>query len=154
MTTADNDPFLIAARALLDAILGDMSAALAGLSPHALDWRPPAPEANSLAVLAVHALHSTHSWLAVATGAPLPPREREAEFLATAARVDLPALVASVGDDCRALLQPASPVDWAWGIRPTQPRAWALLHAVEHLREHVAQMALTRQLWEREQGGD
>ena len=28
------------------------------------------------------------------------------------------------------------------------PAAWALLHAIEHLREHVGQMQLTRQLWE------
>jgi hypothetical protein len=25
---------------------------------------------------------------------------------------------------------------------------WALIHAVEHLREHVAHAELTRQLWE------
>jgi hypothetical protein len=28
------------------------------------------------------------------------------------------------------------------------PAAWALLHAMEHLREHEGQMSLTRQLWE------
>jgi hypothetical protein len=27
--------------------------------------------------------------------------------------------------------------------------AWALLHALEHLREHAAQAQLTRQLWQR-----
>ena len=30
----------------------------------------------------------------------------------------------------------------------TGSAAWALLHALEHLREHVAQASLTRQLWE------
>jgi hypothetical protein len=28
------------------------------------------------------------------------------------------------------------------------PAAWALMHALEHLREHLGHMALTRQLWE------
>jgi hypothetical protein len=55
--------------------------------------------------------------------------------------------------DCRAGLDAEEPFD------PTVIRqvpdddpvsaAWALLHSLEHLREHVAQAQLTRQLWER-----
>lgn len=30
--------------------------------------------------------------------------------------------------------------------------AWALLHVVDHLREHVGQMMLTRSLWEAQAG--
>jgi len=39
---------------------------------------------------------------------------------------------------------PASPAPAA---KADAPAAWALLHALEHLREHVGQMLLTRQLW-------
>jgi hypothetical protein len=28
------------------------------------------------------------------------------------------------------------------------PASWAVLHAIEHLREHIAHVGLTRQLWE------
>jgi hypothetical protein len=30
---------------------------------------------------------------------------------------------------------------------------WALLHALEHLREHEGQMFLTRQLWDQRAAG-
>jgi hypothetical protein len=33
----------------------------------------------------------------------------------------------------------------------TVTAVWALLHAAEHLREHVAHAELTRQVWERAQ---
>ena len=102
---------------------------------------------------------STRSWLSVAVGAPLPDRDRPSEFLTKAAQPG--ALVAHVADmerQCDALLTSASDVDWS-ALRRTHPRprpgadetvtgAWALLHALEHLREHAGQIALTRQLWD------
>jgi hypothetical protein len=33
----------------------------------------------------------------------------------------------------------------------TTTAAWAVIHAVEHLSEHVAHAELTRQMWERMQ---
>lgn len=151
------DPVLQAAQRVLDDALTAFDEAIAGLDAEALDWRP-APDANSLAVLAVHALHSTRSWLAVATGAPLPPRDRPAEFLASAEdAAALRASTAAIARDCRALLADPPSVDWAAMRRtlarpgsgdPTAvPAAWALLHALEHFREHVGQMLLTRELW-------
>jgi hypothetical protein len=52
--------------------------------------------------------------------------------------------------ECRARLDAAEIFD-PTAIRPTPEAepvtaAWALLHALEHLREHVAQAQLTRQL--------
>ena len=111
-----------------------------------------------MAVLTVHALHSTRSWLSVATGAPLPPRDRPSEFRASAdGAASVHAFVEEMTRDCRAL--PAEPSSTDWGAvrrthaRPTGddveevPAAWALLHALEHLREHIGRMLLTRQLW-------
>ena len=97
------------------------------------------------------------------SGAPLPDRDRDAEFAATANEAD--ALLAHVADmerQCLALLDGAKDVDWS-ATRRTHPRpragaaeqvtgAWALLHALEHLREHAGQIALTRQLWDQRPG--
>jgi hypothetical protein len=73
---------------------------------------------------------------------------------------DPAALMAFLGDfseQCRAVLKNAGDVDWSAsrktharpGNAPEEvPAAWALIHALEHLREHVAHLGLTRQLWE------
>ena len=103
---------------------------------------------------------STRAWLAVALGAPLPERDRPAEFRTVAD--DAQALLAHVdlmADDCRELFdgpevfEPAtmrtSHTRASSGEAEVVSGAWALLHAVEHLSEHVGHARLTRQLWER-----
>jgi len=154
-----DDPHITAAKDLLNVTLDDMRPAIEGASREALNWRPGADDTNSIAVLAVHSMTSTRSWLSVAVGAPLPERDRPAEFRAEAENAQaLLAFVADMERDCVALLDGARGVDWT-AVRRTHPRprpgageqvtgAWALLHALEHLREHSGQMALTRQLWE------
>jgi hypothetical protein len=95
---------------------------------------------------------STRDWLCIAFDAPAPQRDREAEFLTTADSSEaLLAYIDSVDSDCRRLFETHSEID-AGAIRrdgddrPTA--AWSLLHTVEHLREHLGQTYLTRQLWE------
>jgi uncharacterized damage-inducible protein DinB len=157
------DPFVAAARDLLIQTLDDLRPKLDGLLPQALNWRPAGDDSNSIAVLTVHAMASTRSWLSVAVGAPLPDRDRPQEFLATAA--DASELLAHFDDmtrQCDALLENARDADWS-ALRRTHPRprpgageevtgAWALLHALEHLREHAGHIALTRQLWDERAG--
>lgn len=123
----------------------------------ALNWLP-ARDSNSIAVLAVHDLHATRLWLAIAVGAPLPDRDRESEFFATATEaVDFVSIVEDLSRDCRSLLESAHDVDWSaqrdtlgrGGDAPPQvAAAYALVHATEHLRGHVDQISLTRRLWE------
>jgi uncharacterized damage-inducible protein DinB len=153
------DPFIDGARDLFIQTMDDLRPHLEGIPPEALNWRPGDDDTNSIAVLAVHAMASTRSWLSVAVGAPLPDRDRPMEFRATAE--DASALLAHVTDmerQCDGLLEHAEDVDWS-AMRRTHPRprpgaeetvsgAWALLHALEHLREHAGQIALTRQLWD------
>lgn len=151
------DPFLVAAREILDLAVADMSGAVEGASPEALNRRPAGDDTNSLAVLAVHVMHSTRSWLSVAVGAPRPQRNRDDEFIATMPdAAALVAFVASMQADCVRILDGADGVDWG-AMRPTHARpnsddatevsaAWALLHALEHLREHTGQILLTRQM--------
>jgi hypothetical protein len=153
------DPIIAAAREDLDAALGDLRPAIEGASTQALNWRPAADGTNSLAVLAIHVMNSTRMWLSVATGAPLPERDRDSEFVAsTSGAVDLLAFVDRYALDCVALLDRAENVDWN-AMRETHPRprpgasekvtgGFALVHAIGHLREHVGQMMLTRQLWD------
>jgi uncharacterized damage-inducible protein DinB len=156
---ADRDPMLAAARAILEDALEAIRTATEGASPEALNWRPAGEETNSIAVLAVHAMHSTRSWLSIAADAPLPARDRDSEFRATADNAAaLRASIEVLGAECRALLERPALPDWAvmrkTHARPSPDRpaevsaAWALLHALEHLREHAGQMLLTRQLFD------
>jgi uncharacterized damage-inducible protein DinB len=150
-----SEALIEAAVDLLDDSLRAVHDAISGAPLEALAWRPPAEDANPLVVLAVHAMHSTRWWLSVATGAEMPERDRPSEFRATAADPDeLRSFVDRMSAECRVLLASSERLDPAatW-TNPTDgevvTRGWALLHALEHLREHAAQALLTRQLWVR-----
>jgi uncharacterized damage-inducible protein DinB len=152
------DPFLEAARAVFRRSFDELRGSADGLPAEALNWRP-VEGANSIAVLVTHSLHSTRSWLSVALGVPLPERDRESEFRAAAGEPsEMLALLEAMSGQCLGLLDGPGEVDWT-AMRRTHPRlrrgepqevpaAWALLHALEHLREHAGQAFLTRQLWE------
>ena len=150
------DPILTSARDLLRRARDDLRAAIDGLPPDALNWRPAGPDTNSIAAMANHAVTSARTWLSVAVDAPLPERDRPTEFEFTARDSgELLAFVDGLFEDCLSLIDSSRTVDWAalrkhWdsGRDIELPPAWALLHALEHLREHVGQISLTRQLWE------
>jgi uncharacterized damage-inducible protein DinB len=158
------DTFLTSIRFVVQEDLNDLREAVDGLPGEALDWKPAGADTNSIAVLVTHVLHSTRSWLSVAVGAPLPDRDRDSEFRMKSH--DPVALADFMHDFSRqivALLDGAGEVDWsatrqtharpASTARPGDapekvPASWAVLHAIEHLREHVGHVGLTRQLWE------
>jgi DinB superfamily len=150
-----SDPTLEAARSVVDESLDSMRAAIAGASADALNRRPAGDDTNPVAVLVVHAVSSTRWWLSIALGTPLPERDRPSEFLTTVAGADeLLAMFDPIAADCRALLD--TDVVFDPGVTREDPRegeqvtaVWALIHAVEHLREHVAHAELTRQVFER-----
>ncbi len=150
-----SDPTLEAAQSVVGESLDSMRAAVGGASADALNRRPAGEDTNPVAVLVVHAVSSTRWWLSVALGSPLPERDRPSEFLTTVAGADeLLGVFDPIAADCRALLETDVAFD-AGAIRE-DPRggeqvtaAWALIHAVEHLREHVAHAELTRQVFER-----
>lgn len=151
------DPFTAAAAGILDDALADMRSAIDGAATDALNWKPGGDGTNSIAVLAVHSMSSTRSWLSIAVGAPLPGRDRDSEFIATTPGAEaLLAFIDAMRADCVRLLSEAAVPDWGVSRRthtrpnpdaePDVSAAWALLHALEHLREHAGQMLLTRQL--------
>ena len=157
------DPTVIAAREIVDESIDGIRGAISGLPAEALNWRPSPEGTNPIAVLAVHAIYSARSWLAVAVGAPLPDRDRGAEFrTVVAGSEELLETVDRLAADCRALLTTEDAFE-PGAMRESHFRAssgraevvsvaWALLHAVEHLREHMGHAQLTRQLWEQRRG--
>jgi len=151
------DEVLESARKLVCDSLGELSAAIEGLPIEALNWRP-AAETNSLAVIATHTVGATRLWLRMAMALALPERDRDSEFRAEPSDADqFRRAVKQMSDDCIEALRSADSVDWS-AMRRTQGRggdapeevaaAYALIHATEHLRGHVDQISLMRQLWE------
>ena len=149
------DPTIEAARDILGDSLDELRTAVDGCSVADLNRRPIDGDTNPLAVLVTHAMQSTRSWLSLATGASLPERDRDAEFLMV---VDDAAAFMSwlddISDECRGLLrgdiayEPSATATAPWrtyGADEPVTAAWALLHALEHLREHVGHAQLTRQ---------
>jgi hypothetical protein len=154
------DPTVTAAATIFEESVQGLRGAIEGLPAEALNWRPAGEDTNPIAVLAAHAMGSTRSWLAVALGASLPERDRAAEFRTVADDAEsLLGHVDTVAAECRKLLATTDPFD-PGAIRTSHVRAsagraevvsgaWAMLHAAEHLREHMGHAQLTRQLWER-----
>lgn len=148
------DPTIEAATSIVDTQLTSIRASLTGSTRESLNWRPAGADSNSVAVLIVHAMSSTRFWLSVAAGTPLPDRDRDSEFRTEVGGADeLLSFVDDVEPDIRAILDGVS--EFEPGARrevEDVTAAWALLHAVEHLQEHVAHLELTRQIWEQRAG--
>lgn len=157
------DAFVEAARVTFAESADALIEGVSGRSAEHLNWSPPWGETNSMAVIATHAFGSARSWFACAMGAALPERDRDAEFLAV---IDAPdvfvAGLVAVRTDCEAYLAPDAPAI-GWGeLRPTHARArvaadeetgsWAMIHALEHVREHVGQLWLTDELYRSQLG--
>jgi hypothetical protein len=148
-----SDPTLSAAQDLLDGSCRALRETVADVEPGALNWRP-GEDMNTLAVLITHAAGSTRWWLSVAMGAPIPERDRASEFLATSdSPADLLTWFDQMATECAALLDTDVPFDGGvirdrLGRGDPVEAAWCLLHALTHLREHVAHAQMTRQLWD------
>jgi hypothetical protein len=147
------DPTIGAARDILGDALDELRHAADGCTPDELNRRPAGDDTNGLAVLLTHAMHSTRSWLSLATGAPLPERDRPAEFVVVVD--DATAFMGwfdAIAGECRTLLEgdvayePGALRVAPWSSDEPVTAAWALLHALEHLREHVGHAQLTRDL--------
>ena len=136
----------------------DMRQIVDGLDADGLNWVQ-GPETNSIAVLITHSLGAEHSLITTALGDPI-DRDREAEFRAQAnSAADLTELIDRVDRLIPGLIDRLTAEDLEMErSRPndrlgrTKPGIWWVLHAVEHNREHIGQMFLTRQMYEQEQG--
>jgi uncharacterized damage-inducible protein DinB len=147
------DPTIAALRDVLAESLDEIRRGVAGLSVDELNAAPAGGETNPIAVVATHALASTRSWLSVAVGAPLPPRDRPAEFRAVADEGFAKWVEDMIGQ-CLALLDGVTFEPAREGLAPWRSddadepvtAAWAVLHATAHLGEHVGHLHMTREL--------
>jgi hypothetical protein len=133
----------------------DLREEVARLSPQALTWVP-GPETNSISTLVIHLLGSEAEVLRIVRGVPS-ERDRASEF---SARVEDPDQLMRRIDDADRLLGDLGPDISAEDlsalrVRPSAvnnrtPRTglfW-LLNSYGHAREHLAQLRLTKQLFD------
>jgi uncharacterized damage-inducible protein DinB len=146
---------LEAGLAALEEQLDAMVELLRPLDADCLNWRPPAPETNSIAAMVTHTCGSIDGWLARALVESI-DRNRDAEF---EARADAAALVERV-ERCR--IETRRRVEALRALDPATIRsvrrlssgrdqdvsvAWCLEHAIIHAGEHWGQIQLTKQLY-------
>jgi uncharacterized damage-inducible protein DinB len=146
------DVFIDGVRQTLEESLDEIRRGVADLSVDELNARPAGGSTNSVAVIVAHALGATHSWLSLGFGAPLPPRDRDAEF-ATVADAGFAGWTEERIGQCLAVLDGA---DWDpgrmgtpnWNSRLSYPHtaSYAVAHALAHLGEHVGHLHMTREL--------
>lgn len=142
----------------LQRLLDRLCRCLEGLGEAELNWRPPAPEANSLYVIATHVLGNAEAWvLGIICGQSV-HRDRDAEFCAS-------------GADARALTTRAGRLskEFARALRPLPPSALderrqpappllgtgpagsvtvreGLMRVLVHALMHIGHMQVTRDL--------
>src|SRR5438309_10866871 len=121
-----------------------------GMDHGTLNWSP-LPKANSIAVLVVHTLGSEReairSLRMIATD-----RDRESEFKVEAEPADLLALLDRADQELDEHLGALTAADLTEprprGDRPPRPGLEWLLSNYGHAREHLAQIELTKQLYD------
>ena len=115
-----------------------------------LNWKP-LPKANSIAVLVVHTLGSEREMIR-ALRKVTTERDREAEFKAEAEAADLLALLDQADRELDEHLGALTAADLTElrprGDRPPRPGVDWLLSNYGHAREHLAQIELTKQLYD------
>src|SRR5258708_6302254 len=121
-----------------------------GMDAGTLNWKP-LPLANSVAVLIVHALGSEREMIRAVRSLPT-ERDRDSEFGGGAGGAGLLALLDEVD---RELEEPLGAVTGAdrtelrpRGDRPPRPGLEWLISNYGHAREHLAQVELTKQLYD------
>lgn len=121
-----------------------------GLDREALNWKPH-PEANSIAVMVTHTLGSEREMLAAVRGVTV-DRDRPSEFVAEADGKQLAELIdgadAHLAEHAGALTAEDLTTARPRGDRPPRPGLEWLVTNYGHAREHLAQIELTRQLYD------
>ena len=118
------------------------------LDQDALNWSP-VPGANSIAVLVTHSIGSEREMLRAIRQVRM-PRDRDAEFKSRAGSASLLEMIDAADKDLDEFLEPATGTDLTEmrprGDRPPRPGLNWLVNNYGHVREHLAQIELTRQL--------
>lgn len=128
----------------------EMRKQVRGLDHGTINWKP-LPLANSIAVLIVHTLGSEREMIRAVRLLPT-ERDRDAEFKAESDSADLVALLdqadRELDDDLGALTVADLTEMRPRGDRPPKPGLEWLISNYGHAREHLAQIELTKQLYD------
>jgi DinB family protein len=121
-----------------------------GLDHGTLNWRP-LPKSNSIAILVIHSLGSQREMLR-AVRKITTERDRDSEFTAEAEAADLLALLDQADRDVDEHLGAVTDDDLLGlrprGDNPPRPGIEWLVTNYGHAREHLAQIQLTKQLYD------
>ena len=121
-----------------------------GLDHGTLNWRP-LPKANSIAVLVTHTLGSEREMIRALRQMPS-DRDRESEFKVELEAADLLGMLDQADrdlDEHTAVLSPADLTELRpRGERPPRRGIEWLVSNYGHAREHLAQLELTKQLYD------
>jgi len=135
---------------LFHAVHDGMRAQVRDMDPGTLNWKP-LPLANSIAVLVTHSLESEREMLR-AVRLLATERDREAEFKAEANAAELLALVDRADRELAEHVAAITAADLTEmrprGDRPPRPGINWLISNYGHVREHLAQIELTKQLYD------
>ncbi len=136
--------------ALFHSVHEEMRKQVRGLDHGTINWKP-LPLANSIAVLIVHTLGSEREMIR-AVRKVATERDRDSEFKAELDADDLIALLDQTDRELDEHLQALTPADLTEmrprGDRPPKPGLEWLLSNYGHAREHLAQIELTKQLYD------
>jgi hypothetical protein len=140
----------ITLRGLFKSVHDNFRTQVTGMDHGTLNWRP-LPKANSIAVLIAHTLGSEREMIR-AVRAIATERDREAEFRVELEAADLLAMLDDADRDLDEHLLAVEAADLTEmrprGDRPPQPGIVWLLGNYGHAREHLAQVELTKQLYD------
>lgn len=119
-----------------------------------INWRPPARDSNSIAVLVRHTIGSASMWCSIALDEPF-ERDRDAEFRVHESPGALVAALREFVSSFGGRLDRLDAVDPASEHR--DPRrgsddevhtaGWCIAHVLSHTGEHWGQIQLTRDLY-------
>jgi hypothetical protein len=135
----------------LEGTFSDLVELVAQLDDDAPNWRPPAPDSNSIAVLVRHTIGSTSMWCAIALDEPF-ERDRDAEFRVHETKEALLDALREFVPSVRGPFERLGSVDPE--VERRDPRSgevhtvgWCVAHVMSHTGEHWGQIQLTRDLY-------
>ena len=121
-----------------------------GLDEATLNWRP-LPKANSVAVLVTHTVGSELEMMRSVRSVPT-QRDRDSEFRAEAGAERLLEMIDAADREMGELIAAVTEADLKElrprGDRPPRPGIEWMIANYGHAREHLAQIELTRQLYD------
>jgi hypothetical protein len=140
-------------RALYQSVHDNFRKHVVGIDHGTLNWRP-LPQANSIAVLVAHTLGSEREMIRAVMGIAS-ERDRESEFKVELEAGDVLALLDEADLDLDEHLDAVTAADLTEmrprGDRPPRPGLEWLISNYGHAREHLAQLELTKQLYDSRQ---